>query len=93
MPKGPGTYGSKVGRPKKKVKKMMGGGIAHSPIRKMGHGGRVVGRMVGASLGANAHDLLKKLDVFGTGRVKLVGGFIAAAEGSKMFTRKRSKKR
>ena len=30
MPKGPGTYGSKKGRPpkkKKKIKKMMGGGM------------------------------------------------------------------
>ena len=79
MPKGPGTYGSKVGRPKKKVKKMMGGGMVHSPIRKMGHGGRVVG----ATLGAKAHDFLKNLNVFGTGRVKIGGGLIASSEGSK----------
>ena len=30
MPQGPGTYGSKVGRPKKKKpKKMMGGGMMY----------------------------------------------------------------
>ena len=28
MPKGPGTYGSKVGRPKKKTRKMQMGGAA-----------------------------------------------------------------
>jgi len=39
MPKGIGTYGSKVGRPPKK-KKMMGGGIMKKqPIKKMNKGG------------------------------------------------------
>tara|TARA_R100001594_G_scaffold77095_2_gene111749 strand:+ start:3655 stop:3792 length:138 start_codon:yes stop_codon:yes gene_type:complete len=39
MPQGPGTYGSKVGRPPKK-KKMMGGGmLKRKPIKKMNKGG------------------------------------------------------
>ena len=33
MPKGPGTYGSKVGRPKKVIKKMGGGSIRKNPLR------------------------------------------------------------
>jgi hypothetical protein len=37
MPQGPGTYGSKVGRPKKKKpKKMMGGGMMYKS------GGKVI---------------------------------------------------
>tara|TARA_Y100000593_G_C4311936_1_gene338846 strand:+ start:1138 stop:1275 length:138 start_codon:yes stop_codon:yes gene_type:complete len=39
MPRGIGTYGSKVGRPPKK-KKMMGGGMLKvKPIKKMNKGG------------------------------------------------------
>ena len=37
MPMGKGTYGSKVGRPKKKREDMMGGGRI-----KYGHGGEVM---------------------------------------------------
>ena len=37
MPKGKGTYGSKVGRPEEKKKKMMGGKM---PKKKMMYGGK-----------------------------------------------------
>ncbi len=40
---GKGTYGSKVGRPKKKREDMMGGGMMYGskPRKKKGHGGRM----------------------------------------------------
>jgi len=44
MPMGKGTYGSKVGRPKKKREDMMGGGMMYGsmPRKKKGTGGRMM---------------------------------------------------
>ena len=44
MPMGKGTYGSKVGRPKKKRKDMMDGGMmsGSNPRKKKGTGGRMM---------------------------------------------------
>ena len=39
MPKGPGTYGSKVGRPKKKIVGYAGGGVKKKKVPAYGSGG------------------------------------------------------
>ncbi len=58
--------------------------------KKMKKNGKTsIKRVAGATIGVRAYDALQ--NVFGTGRVKIGGGLIAAGQGAKMFDKKKVK--
>ena len=58
--------------------------------KKMKKNGKTfIKRVAGATIGVRANDALQ--NVFGTGRVKIGGGLIAAGQGAKMFDKKKVK--
>ena len=54
------------------------------------NGKTFIKRVAGATIGVRAYDALQ--NVFGTGRVKIGGGLIAANEGIKLFDKKKKVK-